>query len=111
MTEQNGFCYFSNQACEFYPCHHVDDPEFFNCMMCYCPLYFLPEDCGGNYTLSSRGIRDCSKCTIPHDPGGYEYIINKLKQIMKDIQTRPEPYFKSPEGERIHLTGNRKEEE
>ena len=46
--------------------------EDFNCMFCYCPLYFL-EDCGGNYTYI-KGIKDCSNCLIPHKPKGYDYI-------------------------------------
>ena len=110
MNEQQGFCYFQNQACEFFPCHKVEDTEYFNCMMCFCPLYFLPEDCGGNYQLSPRGIRDCTNCTIPHERGGYGYIINRLEHILEDIRNQPEPYFAKPEGERIHLIEKGKEE-
>lgn len=31
--------FFQNRACEFFPCHAVEDVEKFNCLFCYCPLY------------------------------------------------------------------------
>ena len=59
--------------------------EDFNCMFCYCPLYFL-EDCGGNYSYIN-GIKDCSNCLIPHKPKGYDYI---NKKIMAENNKRKE---------------------
>lgn len=69
--------------CEFFPCHKVKDPENFNCLFCYCPLYLLKEDCGGNFNYMDNGIKDCSSCTIPHGPGGYEFIIGKMGLVME----------------------------
>ena len=42
------------------------DPDDFNCLFCYCPLYALGEDCKGNFTYTVDGIKDCSNCNIPH---------------------------------------------
>ena len=53
------------------------DTDDFNCLFCYCPLYPL-EDCGGNYTLTEKGVKDCSDCTLPHKANNYDYIIRKL---------------------------------
>ena len=44
----------------------------FNCLFCYCPLYVLGPDCGGNFSYTEDGVKDCSACTLPHegDAGG-----------------------------------------
>ena len=39
------YAYFSNTACEYYPCHPDADPDNFNCLFCYCPLYMLGREC------------------------------------------------------------------
>lgn len=41
--------FFNHSACEFYPCHDMP-AEDLNCLFCFCPLYRLGEDCGGNFT-------------------------------------------------------------
>ena len=76
---ENSYRFFANTACVYRPCHEVDDVEDFNCLFCYCPLYFL-EDCGGN-NKNNNGIKDCSDCLIPHRPGGYDYINAKIGEI------------------------------
>lgn len=70
--------FFSNRACQYFPCHAGLDAASFNCLFCYCPLYFL-EDCGGNYRLR-RGIKDCTACLRPHRPEGYDEILTRLRQ-------------------------------
>ena len=62
-----GTFFFSNKACSHFPCHAGIDPERFNCMFCYCPLYPLGDSCGGNFQYTSKGYKDCSQCTIMHD--------------------------------------------
>ena len=47
------FC-FTHKECEYYPCHEVSDPEQFNCLFCFCPLYSLGSRCGGKFPLSRR---------------------------------------------------------
>ena len=74
---KNSYCFFRNEECEYFPCHKVENTDSFNCLFCYCPLYLL-EDCGGNYTFTSNGIKDCSHCMIPHRAENYNYIISKL---------------------------------
>ena len=74
----NSYRFYKNTACEYFPCHKVKDEENFNCMFCYCPLYFL-EECGGNYK-NNYGIKDCTDCLIPHNPKGYDYINKKIME-------------------------------
>lgn len=74
--------FFQNSKCEYFPCHSVKDAEKFNCLFCYCPLYMLKDKCGGNF-IYNNGMKDCSQCTIPHSPGGYEYIMGKMKEVIR----------------------------
>ena len=77
LTESR-FCGFvQNRACEYFPCHKTNDPDHFNCLFCYCPLYRM-ENCGGNPTYLSNGIKDCSNCTVPHFH--YDHVIRKLTE-------------------------------
>lgn len=76
---KNNYKFFSNKSCEYFPCHKVNDEDKFNCLFCYCPLYFL-EDCGGNNKIV-YGIKDCTNCMIPHSPNGYDYIVKKIIEV------------------------------
>ena len=73
--------FFSNTKCEYFPCHKTNDPENFNCLFCYCPLYALKDKCGGNFRYTEKGIKDCTNCTLPHQRKNYDYIIGKFKEI------------------------------
>ncbi len=75
--------FFSNTKCEYFPCHKTNDPENFNCLFCYCPLYALKDKCGGNFRYTEKGIKDCTNCTLPHQRKNYDYIIGKFKEIME----------------------------
>ena len=62
------FKFFSHKQCEYFPCHELKGgktEEDFNCLFCYCPLYALGEECGGNFTYY-KGVKDCTNCLIPH---------------------------------------------
>ena len=72
--------YFLNKLCEYYPCHDVDEKSF-SCMFCYCPLYDM-EDCGGEYTYTDKGAKNCKNCTFPHKRENYGAVIKKLKEKM-----------------------------
>ena len=48
MSEKH-YSFFQNRECEYFPCHKDADPETFNCLFCYCPLYALGRKCGGNF--------------------------------------------------------------
>ena len=80
MSENYKFT--QHKKCEFFPCHKGVKEEDFNCLFCYCPLYMLQEKCGGNFKYT-KGIKDCSDCTITHKPGGYKHVMSKMSMIMK----------------------------
>lgn len=75
--------FFQNSKCEYFPCHKTKDKENFNCLFCYCPLYALKENCGGNFCYTEKGIKDCSQCMLPHGPKGYEHIMSHMGQVME----------------------------
>jgi Zn-finger protein len=81
MLAREGFYtgeqYFKNTKCSHFPCHEINS-TYFNCLFCYCPLYHM-YDCGGNFSKTLENKKDCSKCTIVHIDGGYDFIQNKLK--------------------------------
>lgn len=77
--------FVQNRKCEYFPCHETTDPDRFNCLFCYCPLYLLKEDCGGHFSYDNEwGIKDCSGCMIPHGRGAYDYIVGqKSKELVE----------------------------
>lgn len=77
-----GYKFFSNRACEYFPCHNVGNKEDFNCLFCYCPLYALGDKCGGKFRYTDNGIKDCSDCMIPHSKEAYDYVMAKSKLIL-----------------------------
>lgn len=78
--------YFQNKECEYFPCHGGADPENFNCLFCYCPLYALGDQCGGAFTYTEQGIKDCSKCLKPHRPESYDAIMEKMSQLLSLVK-------------------------
>ena len=81
MSENYKF--FQHNECEFFPCHKVKDESTFNCLFCYCPLYALGNQCGGRFRYTAEGIKVCTDCTIPHSPGGYDYIMDRFSDILE----------------------------
>ena len=86
VIRENSERFFQNRSCSFFPCHDIADDREFSCMFCYCPLYVL-EDCGGDYTYTSKGIKDCSACLKPHTPEGYDHVNDKFSQIV-DVEKK-----------------------
>lgn len=79
--------FFSHTECEFFPCHKTNDPENFNCLFCYCPLYALKDKCGGNFKYTPHGIKDCSNCILPHiKEVGYAHIQKKMLEVIEIVQ-------------------------
>lgn len=74
--------FFNHRNCEYFPCHKGVAPEKFNCMFCYCPLYVLGEKCGGNYSITEKGYKDCSACTIPHQKESYDSIVGRYEELV-----------------------------
>ena len=75
--------FFQNTRCEYFPCHKCDEPENFNCLFCYCPLYALGENCGGNFSYTEQGIKDCSGCLRPHRKDAFDSIMQKMGDVME----------------------------
>lgn len=76
------YSYFAHRECEFFPCHEGADPNHFNCLFCYCPLYVLGNRCGGNFTYLENGYKDCSRCLYPHIRGSYDSIMKRYGEII-----------------------------
>lgn len=80
---ENSYKYFENRDCKYFPCHK--DLEEFNCLFCYCPMYFLDACPGKPEYLEKDGkkIKVCTNCTYPHRPENYENIMAVLKANIK----------------------------
>lgn len=76
------YAFFSHKECEYFPCHKTQDLDSFNCLFCYCPLYLLGKECGGNFTYDECGVKDCSACMVPHRKENYEKITARLAQAI-----------------------------
>ena len=75
--------FFQNTKCEYFPCHKGVDRETFNCLFCYCPLYALGDKCGGSFSYTQQGIKDCSRCIKPHRRENYQAILEKMDAVME----------------------------
>lgn len=80
---ENSAKYFCNKECECYPCHPIGEDGEFNCLFCYCPLYALGKQCGGNFRFNEKGIKDCSGCMVPHAKGGYEHVMERVREVVR----------------------------
>lgn len=76
--EKKYYRFYQNRNCEYFPCHATGDTDSFSCQFCYCPLYLLGKDCGGNFTILDNGVKDCSKCLLPHTD--YDRIVRTLAE-------------------------------
>ena len=88
---ENNASFFCNRDCAYFPCHATEDPDSFNCLFCYCPLYMLGEACGGHFTWTKKGLKNCTPCTIPHRPDAAEYIRTRFAEIAQKAGLRPTP--------------------
>jgi len=76
---ENNHKFFVNRECKYLPCHDGSSEDNFNCLFCYCPLYTLGENCGGNFKFSGeKKIKDCADCRLPHIPEYYDVVMDKL---------------------------------
>lgn len=79
----DNYRFINHRQCEYFPCHKGITEEDFNCLFCFCPLYALKDKCGGNFKFTENGIKDCSACTLPHGPNGYDHIMSKMSMVME----------------------------
>ena len=82
---ENSHRFFANTGCRYYPCHEMEGE--LNCLFCYCPLYFL-SDCGGEYSYTDKGIKDCSACLKIHDEQSWHFVQKRLLTEMQAIEAR-----------------------
>lgn len=75
--------FFQNKECEYFPCHPGADKETFSCLFCYCPLYALGDKCGGHFSYTEKGIKDCTYCLRPHRRENYGAICEKLSDVLE----------------------------
>ena len=76
---ENSFRYFKNNGCKYFPCHTGLETDDFNCLFCFCPLYFLSDKCGGAFMYNKKGVKSCENCRLPHLPDYYDVIIETLE--------------------------------
>ncbi|MGI6766198.1 MAG: cysteine-rich small domain-containing protein [Lentihominibacter sp.] len=81
INEEEFAFFMQNRNCKYFPCHECSNPDSFNCMFCYCPMYMLGEKCGGDFTYTDQGIKDCSNCTILHDKDAHHLVKSKFMLI------------------------------
>ena len=62
--EGKEYSYFSHKNCEYFPCHKGADPENFNCLFCYCPLYALGKTAPNASFLTEEKISDMLQVNI-----------------------------------------------
>ena len=84
------YVFFQHKDCEYFPCHAGADPEKFSCLFCFCPLYALGDKCGGAFTYTENGIKDCSGCLKPHRRENYNAICAKIGEVMELAKKHPE---------------------
>ena len=80
--------FFHNKECEYFPCHKGAQEETFNCLFCYCPLYALGDGCGGNFSYTEEGIKDCSACLVPHRKENYDRILEQFPELAELARKR-----------------------
>lgn len=79
---ENGTRFFSNRACAHFPCHAGVDPDEFNCLFCYCPLYALGPTCGGDFHYNEKGYKVCTDCTRLHEGDvGLEFVMERFGEL------------------------------
>lgn len=84
------YAFFQNRSCEYFPCHEGVDPETFNCLFCYCPLYALGRQCHGRFQYNEKGCKECTDCPIPHIPENYDAILDRYNELMARIRRMDE---------------------
>jgi Zn-finger protein len=84
---ESEYSFFSHKKCEAFPCHETSDPDGFNCLFCYCPLYVLGRDCGGEFKYLQSGVKDCTGCTLPHERDSYGYVTGRFSDIVDKMKS------------------------
>jgi len=80
-VKTENYKYFQHRECEFFPCPPDRHPGDFNCMFCYCPLYTLGDRCGGSFTFTADGKKNCKDCLFPHLRKNYDRLMERYPEI------------------------------
>lgn len=80
--------FFSNVECPYFPCHEGIEPERFNCLFCYCPLFALGPACGGEFRYTENGCKDCSACARIHDGDGAARLVEEKFALLAELARR-----------------------
>jgi len=92
QTEDNtkeqkaSFQYFENRDCQYYPCHNLQASGF-NCLFCFCPIYFAI--CPGTPQYKEKNgvlFKSCADCEYPHRPENHRAIIEYIASVLEDGQ-------------------------
>lgn len=86
MAESQKYRFYSHRECEHFPCHAGADPDNFNCLFCWCPLYALGENCGGSFSYTESGVKDCSHCQFPHRAENYDKVCERFNDIVEKMK-------------------------
>jgi len=84
--DDSNYKFFQHITCEYFPCHRVEALEDFNCLFCYCPLYALGKNCGGQFSYTDKGVKNCSKCDFPHHRDHYEAVLERLARLIEQVK-------------------------
>ncbi|MGI6032877.1 MAG: cysteine-rich small domain-containing protein [Coriobacteriales bacterium] len=90
MARTGKYPFFSHRACPYFPCHEGVDPDDFNCLFCYCPLYTLGPDCGGDFVYTETGVKDCSGCTRLHEGDRGSELVREKFSALADLARIPQ---------------------
>ena len=82
------YSFMQNRKCEMFPCHAGVNESDFNCLFCYCPLYALGEHCGGNFSYTEKGIKNCTDCHFPHVRENYKAVIGRFPELAQLARKR-----------------------
>jgi len=94
----NTSTFFRNVSCDYFPCHAGVDEREFNCLFCYCPLYALGPSCGGDYSYTESGIKDCSRCTRLHKGDGGMAIVRAYFPQLAELARLDAQHHATDEG-------------
>ena len=78
----NSSRFFANTGCEYYPCPPISQEDF-NCLFCYCPMYY--GFCMGEHAyveVNGSLVKDCTGCDFPHRPENYDTVVEYLRQLL-----------------------------
>lgn len=86
----NSSSFFTNRTCAYFPCHEGIAEDEFNCLFCYCPLYALGPNCGGNYRYLEDGVKSCESCAIPHQGEAGSQLVKEKFALLRDLAQQSE---------------------